>query len=150
MAELPAGIPATAADLDEAASWVTRITAGEPSLLGELAADLAAGIRARPLLITAADELAAHAAGYWLDTLRRSGVAAHFASEDLPAGDLARIHLHGSTIAAADYPGAVIDEAGGDLVGEVIGQGSSAAARYRTLAAAGDALAAELRTAQSV
>jgi hypothetical protein len=149
MLELPAGMPASDSDLEEAAAVVGAITAGEPSLVGEMVADLAAGIRSRPLLITAADELAEQAAGYWIQALRRVGIEAHrHASPGLQV-DLARIHLHGSNIAAADYAGAVIDDAGGDLVGEMIAQGRSAAARYQTLAVSGDALAAELGSAQS-
>lgn len=149
MLELPAGMPASDSDLEEAASVVDAITTGEPSLVGEIVADLAVGIRSRPLLITAADDLADQAAGYWIQALRRAGIEAHRETATRPGRDLARIHLHGSNIAPADYAGAVIDDAGGDLVGEMIAQGRSVAARYQTLAVSGEALAAELSSAQS-
>jgi hypothetical protein len=149
MLELPVGMAASEADLEEAASLVQAITSGQPSVIGELVADLAAGIRSRPLLVTAADDLAGQAVNYWLAALRQAGIEARGLADPGPAAGIARIHLHGSTIAAADYAGAVSDDAGGDLVGEVIGQGVSAAARYQTLAISGDALAAELRSAAS-
>jgi len=145
MLETPAGAPASPADMQEAASLVEAITAGEHSVVDELVADLAAGIRSRPLVVTAADELAAQAAEYWLDSLLRAGVAALQSADTVPGDAAARIHLHGGNSAAADYAGAVIDGAGGELVGDVIGQGRSAVARYQTLAVVGDALAAELR-----
>ena len=147
MGELPAGVAASDADLAEAASLVDAITAGDPSLVSELVADLATGVRSRPLLITAADELAGQAADHWLRVLAAAGIEAHRTAAGQPPAGLARVHLHGSNITAEDYPGAVIDAAGGELVGEVIGQGHSAAARYLTLAVFAEALAGELLSA---
>jgi len=142
------GLPATAdadeSDLAEAAAIVADLGAGPTSLLDSLVDDLVAGMRGRPVAVTADDDLAELAAAQWRDRLTAREIAV-LAPDGALGDDAARVHLHGGSRAAAQYCGAPHDNLGGDLVGEIFGQGESAAARYRSLVAVGDALAERMR-----
>jgi hypothetical protein len=87
------------------------------------------------------------AASHWVAVLGAAGLAASAGGDPGSAPLSVRIHLHGHNPGRAGYAGFAADESAGALVGEVIGQGNSAAARFCSLAAVGDALAADLAAA---
>lgn len=147
MIEIPADIEATPAEIDEATEIVSLIAGSGESVAAALARDLAAGIGARPVRITFDDLVGAAAASYWVSVLSAAGIEAATGEHPPLAAPPARIHLHGHSAARAGYAGHAADESAGLLVGEVIGQGHSAAARFCSLAAVGDALAAGLGSA---
>jgi hypothetical protein len=107
-----------------------------------LANDLAAAIKGTPVRITAAGGTASEAAEYWRTVLQSAGLVVLGAREGESAKS-ARIHLHDEAVAPTSYSatGLAPGEVSSDLVGEVIGQGESAADRYASLIAVADALA---------
>lgn len=136
MVDLPAALDAGPDDVREAEAVVARLTAPAGSVAAALAADLAAGLDGRALMITATGEAATLAQDHWQTTLAARGLDV----VAVAAPGVARIHLHDDPGSAHGYAGS------GDavLVGEVIGQGTSAAARYASLAAVADALGTAL------
>jgi hypothetical protein len=143
MTDLHASIDATASDLVEAHGVVAKLTqaTSSPSVAGVLGLDLADAFRGRALAITAGEPIANAAAEYWTAVLTATGV------DVVTEGHAAvRIHLSAETAPTRSYPVAVTADknTGPRLVGEVFGQGVSAAARYLSLVAVGDAVAEAL------
>ena len=147
MIEIPAGIEATPAEIDEATEVVSLIAGSGESVAAALARDLATGIGRLPVRITFDDTVGAAAASYWVSVLTAAGIEAAIGENSPFATPPARIHLHGHRAGRAGYAGLAADESAGLLVGEVMGQGHSAAARFCSLAAVGDALATGLGSA---
>ncbi|MCP3976153.1 MAG: hypothetical protein GY720_16855 [bacterium] len=139
MVDLPPQIDASAGDKAEAEAVAARID-GPGSVAAALAADIADGIGDRDLVLTATGAVGRLAAQYWEASLGSAGVGIHNL-HDSPTAGAAWVHLHGE--GAANL--VVGDLSDGDLVGEVIGQGTSAAARYSSLTIVADALAAAMR-----
>ena len=73
MIDLPAELDAGPDDVREAAAVVARLTAPGASVASALAADLAAGLDGRPLMITAYGEAATLAQNHWRTTLAACG-----------------------------------------------------------------------------
>jgi len=139
MIELPAELVAAPDDREEAAAVVARIAGPNGSVVAALAHDLVDGVAGRPVTVTATDEIAVLAAAYWMSALNSAGanVGGHTSASPSPA----RIHLHGEVAVGSGYPGAdVLHDGPWDLVGEVVAQGESAAARYLSLVAIADAV----------
>jgi hypothetical protein len=107
-----------------------------------LARDLAEGIGGRALRITASGDVAREAAGYWRKVLAPTGLVVLGPGEP-DSAESARIHLHGEVGAPTSYSatGLALEELSHDLVGEVVGRGATAADRYSSLIAVGDAVA---------
>lgn len=149
MVELPVELGAEPADIAEAEIVVARIS-GPGSVAAALAHDLAEGVGGRDVVLTASGDVGHMAAEYWATTMRAAGVVVR----EIAGGtgnDVARVHLHGEVRGTGAYsPGALDSLDGpdgpvsGSLVGEVISQGNSPAARYASLAAVAEALAAVL------
>jgi hypothetical protein len=151
MIELPGELAASPQDRAEAEGIVARFGGGS-SVAASLAEDLADAVRGREIAISASGDIGRIAAGYWARTLGAAGAVIAKAPGD-GRGTPALIHLHGGVTGAVGYsptgrPQAGTDDAAraGELVGEVIAQGVSAAARYVSLATVADALAAVLRS----
>ncbi len=140
MVELPPEIESDSRDRAEAEAVVARI-GGADSVVTALAADLADGIAGRDLVVTASGDLGSLAARYWSATIRSAGVVVYDAG-DVAAPGSAQIHLHAGS---GDVESVVADSAGADLIGQVVSQGTSPAARYSSLATVAQAVAAALR-----
>ena len=118
------------------------MTEPDATAVPALARDLAEGIGDRALRITASGEAAREAAGYWRKVLAPTGLVVLGPEEPDSAGS-ARIHLHDEVGASTSYSatGLALEDLSPDLVGEVVGRGATAADRYSSLIAVGDALA---------
>lgn len=131
MVDLPDGLLASSAELAEARTLVGRIAGAADSVAAALAQDLADGIGGRPVVITASGTVGELAADHW----RRLLIAAGFSMAADVAPGAARIHLHSERAAAGYSFDRIEDLDGADLVGEVVAQGASDAARYASLVA---------------
>ncbi len=120
------------------------IEAGD-AVVAELAQDLAEGIRGRRVRITASGDIGRQAADHWRAVLRAAGVVV-LGPQAVESEGSARIHLHDEPAAGTSYSatGLALEELSRDLVGEVVGQGDTAADRYDLLIAVADALAGAL------
>ena len=107
-----------------------------------LARDLAEGIGGRALRITASGDVAREAVGYWRQVLAPTGLVV-LAPGEPDSVESARIHLHDEVGAPTSYSatGLALEDMSPDLVGEVVGRGDTAADRYSSLIAVGDAVA---------
>lgn len=143
MIDLPPSITASVEDRAETEQVLGRIL-GEDSVVESLAADLAEAIAGCTIAITAVDDVALEAAHHWRAALLAAGATVAHANR--PDGATARIHLHGWL--GSPYASEVVagEKALGELVGEVIGQGRSKAARYSSLVSVADSVADALVT----
>jgi len=139
MIDLPSVLMAGPEDRAEAEAVVARI-GGPASVAAALGRDLAEGIKGRPIRLTATGEVGRLAAEYWVAAIRAAGAATDETNEE-PCVDVARIHLHDEAGVPLGYSPA---DPSTELVGEVIGQGTSAAARYKSLVIVAEAFVSAL------
>lgn len=139
MIDLPPDLVAGPEDRAEAEAVAARI-GGQGSVAAALGRDLAEGVKGRDILLTATGEASRLAAEYWVAAIRAAGAVAYETNGGLGV-DVARIHLHDEVGTPLGYsPG----DPSTELVGEVIGQGTSAAARYKSLVVVAEAFVTEL------